>query len=153
MIDRVSRDKLALVIRRFATGKITNFEFENAMFKINQNHRDSAICQDNAIECIVDYMWRFYDDLREYKAINRDKFNKDVKKHIAKIILFLQSDFEYVYPKSSSLTGFLNILSFGIYGYFINKKFEKAGDMDYYPFRHRDDFDTSLKFVKFLNPS
>lgn len=147
MIDRESRDKLALITRRFATGKITNFEFDDIMCDIKSNPYDSGV------ESIKEYLWTFYDDLREYRATNKDKFSKDTKKHIAKIILFLYSDLEYIYPKVPPFFPILNILTLGIYRYFTNKKFKKSGDINCYPFKNKEDFYSALESIKFMNPS
>lgn len=130
MIDRHARDKLAYLVKDFASGRITNFQFEGTV----------PYSSDRAIGAIEDYFWSFYDDYTEHKLSVAD-VPKTTKKEIARIILFLNSDRSYEWnDKRNGLRFFaqffkrpkalkaLRVHKFDLYN---------QGDMSVWPFMHR----------------
>ena len=136
MIDRISRDKLALALRRYVSGKITNDELDDLEISyqditVKELHLDS---------------WYLYDDRTEHKATGKYRVNNEDKKKIAKFILFLQSNQEFLWMETSPKTVLLNIATFGYY--FKNNR--KKGDFDAYPFHNHKDFEKELLHPRFL---
>ncbi|MEA2017662.1 MAG: hypothetical protein U9N59_04370 [Campylobacterota bacterium] len=137
MIDRISRDKLALALRRYVSAKITNDELDDLGLSyqdvaVYELHRDS---------------WYLYDDMTEHKAIGQYRVSKENRTIIARWILFLQSDREFLWIKTSPKTVLLNILSFG--AYFRNDR--KKGDFNVYPFYKVKDFKKESLNPRFLH--
>ena len=78
MIDRISRDKLALALRRYTSGKITNDELND----LELNYQDSAVHE------IHFDSWYLYDDTTEHKAVGQYYVSKENRTIIARWILF-----------------------------------------------------------------
>ena len=137
MIDRTSRDKLALALRRYTSGKITNYELDD----LELNYQDTAVNQIHLDS------WYLHDDMTEHKAVGQYCVSKENRTIIARCILFLQSDREFLWIKTSPKTVLLNILSFGTY-FKINRK---KGDFNVYPFYKVKDFKKESLNPKFLH--
>ena len=60
MVDRPARDRAALLLRRFASGRITNFEFDDAF---------PASVGDPALRAVAGRAWQLYDDTRFVEAV------------------------------------------------------------------------------------
>lgn len=88
MIDRNSRDKLALALRRYAAKRITNDELEDAM----------GNSEDQAISAIQDMAWRLYSDMYCHRADGQHALTKDGRRTVARWLLFLRTDCEYSWP-------------------------------------------------------
>ena len=88
MIDRKARHELLALVRAFISGQLTNFEFE----------RNAPLSEDNIIGVVEEYLWLFYDDFKEHR-FNRRGMSKTMKKELARIVLFLNSDREYEWPE------------------------------------------------------
>jgi len=88
MIDRNSRDKLALALRRYAAKRITNDELEYAM----------GNSEDRAISAIQDMAWQLYDDMYCHRAEGKHALTKDARRTVARWVLFLRTDCEYSWP-------------------------------------------------------
>lgn len=88
MIDRNSRDKLALALRRYAARRITNDELECAV----------GISKDPGVQAIRDMAWRLYSDMYCHRAEGPHALGKDIRRTVARWILFLRTDCEYSWP-------------------------------------------------------
>ena len=99
MVDREARDKTIRLVRDFASGRITNHEFEDNL------PEDS---KDEAIAGVGEAVWKFYDDLSEHKLDGDRALSKEDKKFFARMILFLKNDLEYEWDLS--WRGFLDII-------------------------------------------
>lgn len=91
VVDRVSRDRAALLLRRFAAGQITNDDFDNAI----------PITADPAIGAIWNTAWLFYSDSTTHALTGRDRLHPDMKRAWVRWILFLDSDIPYEWPQIS----------------------------------------------------
>ena len=91
MIDRAARDKAAEVIRRFISGQITNFDFETQM----------PTSDDRVIFAIEESLWPFYDDFKSHKLSGLWKLPDKTKSEMARWVMFLHADEEYLWPKAS----------------------------------------------------
>lgn len=92
MIDRSSRDKTAELLRHLISGQITNFDFEEQL----------PSSKDAAIEAITSSAWCFYDDFEKHKLKGNKALSKDLKKKLARWIMFLYTDLEYEWPPISA---------------------------------------------------
>lgn len=88
MIDRNSRDKLALALRRYAAKRITNDDLESAVGR----------SKDRGVQAIRDMAWQLYSDMYCHRAAGRHALDKDARRTVARWILFLRTDCEYSWP-------------------------------------------------------
>lgn len=91
MIDRDSRRLLAEALRRLGWGRITNDEFEDKCHPLLQS-------EDAAIRSFFDAAWGLYSDIDAHKLRGRQSLSKRQKKVLARMILFLHTDHEYLGP-------------------------------------------------------
>jgi hypothetical protein len=85
MIDRPARDRAALALRRFTANRITNEEFLDS-------YPTSA--SDPAVRAIDSRAWALYDDFREHRL----DASRELRREIARWVVFLHSDVEYRWP-------------------------------------------------------
>lgn len=117
MIDREGRDRLALALRRLASGRITNVEFDDLMIDFiaagAQNGRcgcgydtrglPSHVCPecgrstDLALSELAHFGWCLYDDFRTYRLRGPDALSPETRRMVARAVVFLKSDTEYIY--------------------------------------------------------
>ena len=93
MIDRETRRVYAELVRQFVSGRMTNVEYENRFEMMGLNHKDTAV------DRIFDEIWVLYDDLRTHRLTGNDRINAEAHRQIAQVVLFLQSDREYLWPQ------------------------------------------------------
>lgn len=144
--DQEARKHLAGLVRRLASGAITNEQFENA-----QPNSKEPTLQD-----IYFYgLWPLYDDFVEHKLIGRWALTREGKAWVARIVLFLHSGQPYRYPQ---LTGFsqipvilLSLFSLGWFGRFWRRRKWRGGDESVWPFYSRSEYEEALKHPVFLN--
>ena len=134
MIDRKARDELAVLVKAFVAGRITNFEYEGRL------PVTKAGVQDRIINVVDDYIWTCYDDFKEHN-MPKGSFSLSSKKELGRIILFLNSDQEYMWPDEPSLTSKLKKLFTAtqpVQGRRLKGfDFHNAGDVSVWPFLHR----------------
>ena len=130
MIDRKARDELSVLVKAFVTGRITNYEYES----------DVPSSQDRIIKVVDDYVWSYYHDLKEHN-MPKGSFTLTSKREFARIILFLNSDREYLWPENLSLKSRMKKLFLAtepVQGRRIKDfAFHDAGDLAVWPFLHR----------------
>ena len=100
MIDRAARDRAALLLRRFAAGRLTNDDFVDAF---------PSSKTDPALRAVDQRAWALYDDFRTHRLTGRHALAPAGRREVARWVLFLQSDVEYTWPtrysSSRSTTG------------------------------------------------
>lgn len=94
MVDREARDKLAELLRQFASGRVTNHEFEEQWYFPTRS-RDKGIAE------VEHAIWCLYDDLREHRLTDDERMTPELRRQIATWILFLKTDLEYEWPPLS----------------------------------------------------
>lgn len=130
MIDRKARNKAALAIRRYASGRITNDALDEAFIE----------SKDSAISAICEVVWHY--SLNRPKALRKDVLPKDIKRFFAGLVIFLKSEQEYAYPKGNypfktKWSEFFSAVTFGWSGrrQSVKKKLWcQSGDIHYWPF-------------------
>jgi len=136
MIDTVARKKAAEVARHFASGQITNFEFENNM----------PSTKDSAIWAIEDTIWCFYDDFKEHKINDNWEVPSEIKAMMARWLMFLYSNEEYLWPKIS-YPG-IRPIEYGFFGKLFKKHkkqqaFLNAGNYSVWPFINQESYENA----------
>ena len=146
MVDRKSRDILAENIRHLLAGLITNDEYEDSVSSVNK--------KDLVVKELLVAIWTLYSDEHEHK-LNIEKFSKEDNKTFARFILFLKTDQEYKWPWSNVHDPFIRLLSnvftLGIYTRKKDNEFLKNGDIKYWPFISKEDFDLAKLKPVYLN--
>lgn len=147
MIDRPKRDHLAHRLRLLADGQITNDEFEDS---IDIRSEDAAI-----FRIFADGAWMLYSDLQEYKLEGRHKLSKNIKRDVARMILFLKSDREFEWQEPNrclkALVSVLGLFTLGIFPrWFYNRTWAKQGDQSVWPYLRAIDFAADLEKQPYL---
>lgn len=144
MIDREARNKLAELMRSLVAGAITNDEFEDAL----PNSPDDAVW-----EVFHKGAWCLYSDLKAHKLKGEHALPDADKSVVARWILFLKSDYEYGWPSSSFREAFLKSVSLGLFGQSTLDKWKAYGDVSYWPFVDRNQFNEAKKGKGYLGAS
>ena len=140
MVDRSSRDKLAEALRQYVSGRITNDTLDD--IKVDK--------KDHGAVAVKEASWYLYDDLHEHKAVESFYIDNKGRKEIARWIVFLQSDEEYIWPKMSILGFILSMLTFGLYRKMQQKRWKKVGDLSVWPFGSKNDLNKAIVKPKLL---
>jgi len=136
-VDPVSRTKYARLLRSLATGRITNFEYEDEV------NRSLDFSKDPVIGAIYRYAWFLYDDLHKHKLCGEYALTKEARREIAKWLLFLYTDWEYRWP---SFTQRLSSWVFKRTGGMIGKPLtNEVGEAALWPFFSREEFNATTR--------
>jgi len=120
MIDREHRNQLAQLIRHLAIGRLSTHDYDQ------QSQALHAISKDAGLEEILWTVWTLYDDFRDHRFTGKDALPRELRRDLAKCILFLYSDQEYRWDeirRTAAQTRWLNIMTLGLW----NRLF--AGDV------------------------
>lgn len=146
MVDRDSRTAFAALLRRLMIGQVTGDEFECAVDELGSS--------DPGIRAVRTQAWACY---TEGEPVERD-FARAVRLDIARSILFLQSDAEYLWPPYPGG-------DFPIYNWLFNictlgwwerrkadrlREWEQHGDFAVWPFHSRSDYEAACARPRFL---
>ncbi len=147
MIHRPSRNILAEALRQYVSGRITNDELD-----------DIAIdWRDRGAIAVKEMAWGLYDDMHEHKASGEHYLNKEARHDIARWIIFLHSDQEYIWPEYSFIQIInlpINILTLGWWERKKEKKwqeFQESGDFKAWPFASNEEFEKCKARPKLLS--
>ncbi len=91
IVDRVARSEAAMLLRRFASGQLTNDQFDNNM----------PVTPDPAIAAIWDTAWAYYSDFKEHRLTGQDRLHPDTKRAWIRWIMFLDTELKYLWPAIS----------------------------------------------------
>ena len=154
MICRESRNRLATALRHYASGQISNDDLDDV--EVDWRDRGAIAVQGMS--------WCLYDDTRNHYVENRLPKGSDARKTVARWILFLHSDMEYMWPEYSfrqihmSPDNFvMNFLTLGLWKIrALNRKsrweqFLEAGEFSVWPFLLQSEYQHTLSNPKFLN--
>lgn len=131
MICRASRDRLALALRQYVSGRLSNDDLDD----IEVDWRDRGAV------AVKEMAWGMYSDMYEHHASGEHRIIGDDRTEVAKWIVFLHSDFEYLWPEYSfrklQLTWLDNLITLGILKKSREKKwneFSEVGAIEAWPF-------------------
>ncbi len=148
MIDRRGRDQMAKVLRQFFGRQITNDDFDGAV----EVHKSP----DLVLKTIESLAWTLYDD---HKTHYLDRETRSLAKdHVARWILFLQTDFEYRWPKGPydgfpTISLLRNLLTLGWWERRkarLAAEWERHGDVSIWPFLDRAEMEAARTQPRFL---
>jgi len=143
VIDRHARDEAALLLRRFAAGRLTNDEFDEAF---------PPSATDSALMALEGRAWHLYSDHREHRLV----LDRIGRREVARWVLFLHSTFEYQWPKFQwyqTRGGLWNWLTRGAADRRSDEAFDafrQSGDYAVWPFLRATDFEEARKRPRFL---
>lgn len=146
MIHRASRDALALALRRYAARRISNDDLDAV----------EVDWRDRGATAVKQMAWQLYDDMYGHKAEGRHALGKETKRTIARWIVFLHSDLEYLWPEYSFMAVIdwpLNLLTLGWWKRRREERwrqFLEAGEFDAWPFLSRKEEQLAVRRPRFL---
>lgn len=146
MVDRDSRTACAALLRRLMIGQVTGDAFECAVDELGSS--------DPGIRAVRMQAWACYS---EGEPVERD-VARAVRMDIARSILFLQSDAEYLWPPypSGDLPIYNWLFNIWTLGWWERRKadrlreWEQHGDFAVWPFHSRSDYDAACARPRFL---
>ena len=137
MIDRAARAALAGHLRRLASGRLTNAEFDSVRLDRSE---------DEALVAISGAGWSLYDDVFVCRLRGRRALNSQTLDAVARCILFLDSDLPYEWPaRRPTLKGILRtLLTFGTWLRHDRRRWEASGPFHVWPFFRESDYARAL---------
>jgi hypothetical protein len=147
VICRDSRDRLALALRRYAAGRITNDDLD--AIDVDSGDRGAAAIKHRA--------WFLYDDLMEHRATAKYLIPREGRRELARWVVFLHSEHEYLWPEFSFIDVLnipLNLLTLGWWARYRSRRyaeFREAGDFPVWPFLRTSEFEAAIRTPKFLS--
>ena len=147
MIDREGRDRFALALRRYASGRIDSDALDEAGLDADWRDRGlNAVCQ---------MAWNLYPDHAPIRAVGKERIPREGRRQIARWVIFLRSADEYLWPEYR-FDGIywwpLDLLTFGAYGRRVKRldaQFFEAGEFAAWPFIGRQALALALKRSRF----
>lgn len=146
MICRQSRDQLALALRRYVAGRISNDDLDGIVVD----------WRDRGAVAVKQMAWGLYSDIEHHYTTGGHAIGREGKKVIARWIVFLHGDSEYLWPDYSFrqiVNWPFNLLTLGWWERrkeHRRKEFEEAGDFAVWPFVRTADLNDALNRPKFL---
>lgn len=142
MMDRAARRQLALLIRQYLSGAITNFEYDDAAEACVVRTNDAAMSH------VYRFFWHFYCDITEHRATDKGRqIPADHRRVIARCILLLRSDAAAAQPR-----GYLLKFLFGT-RFQLRPRLTNAilfSQVAHWPFSSQSDFDSARVHPTFL---
>jgi hypothetical protein len=154
MISRDSRTRLAEALRHYTSGQISNDDLDDV--EVDWRDRGAVAIQGMA--------WSLYDDTKYHYVEKRLPRGSSAREIVARWILFLHTDMEYMWPEYSFYqirmcpdNFVMNFLTFGLWrkeSLRRKKRWEQyleAGEFDVWPFLHQSEYQHSLSNPRLLN--
>jgi hypothetical protein len=137
MIDRAGRAALAEHLRRLASGRLTNAEFDS----VRLDHSD-----DEALVAVGHAGWSLYDDFFVYRLRGRRALTSETLDAVARCILFLDSALIYKWParRPTVKSILLTVLTFGSWLRRERRRWEASGLHHVWPFFRESDYQRAL---------
>lgn len=151
MVDSKARRQIAEALRHFAAGVITNKEWERRWEAADGSPRDDAVGG------IYEAVWPLYSDISVHRLDGPRTLDRRGRRELARWILFLYTDAEYVWPYPGIFdagTCLLNLLTLGLWGRLtgpqLERKLRMIGDRDVWPFQNTDQLERARREVRLL---
>ena len=142
MNTRESRNQHALLLRRLITGKITNDEYEDAVYDLVAPMH---------YEIFSNGSWFLYSDLKTYRLTGKDSLQDSTKREVARWIMFLRSTADYHWPLFPSFLNLKRLVNWLTFGKLYSKELSEfsarfsQGTVEYWPFYSQKQYEESLK--------
>lgn len=157
MVDREARNRTALALRRFASGRLSFDEMEKVLAPLTRDPdfrlRRKSYTNDAAIHEIVSSVrghcwdWEEEMDCDESALQGPEVFGGENRERLSRSVLFLQSNIEYEWPETGCLSLLLGVLSFGLLAH---DTLLPETDRSIWPFLRRCDYENALLHPRFL---
>lgn len=147
-IDRPRRAALIQALKAYVARRISNDELDEVLL--------DGKSDDAGLNAVREAAWTLYSDGEQHFAEGKHALTLSAKKDVARWILFLRGESNYVYPtRSTSLMALgnifaplLSLLTLGMFGRWRHKRrreFSEAGDLSVWPFASRRQLRDALK--------
>lgn len=149
-IDRDARRRAALLLRRLAAGRITNYEFE-----------DRWPCTDDVAVREIFEEASVGGELTECRFVGRNGLDRASRRQVARWILFLRSDLPYEWPITPPIVRLLGLFVWLLLGFmtllvgllvlvplwsWIKRSwYAKQGDITVWPFVREEDLQRAMR--------
>lgn len=146
MIDRKSRDLLAVALRHYVARLITNDDLS----EVEVDWRDRGAV------AVREMSWRLYPDLEQHYAKDKHSLTKEGKREIARWIAFLYTDQEYLWPEYSFIQIVnwpMDLLTFGWWERWKKRRWEEfleAGDFSIWPFCSKAELEEAIRSPRLM---
>ena len=139
-IEQTKRQIGADLLRQLIAGEITNDQFHRGFPRSES---------DAALGAIFVGAWVTYSDFREHRLTGKDTPDVKALAVLERCRLFLKSDlpFEWPTPKVGVVSAMLNLLSFGCIARRNEKRLQQVGDLDYWPFIRKADYEKMARTI------
>lgn len=129
MIDRVSRDRIACALRRFASGRITQGDLDTAWW-------GGFRSLDPAVVAVEDEIYWAFLNFGPERLVGRHALSADQRRNVARWVLFLRSDEQYAWPiRGSDIAMALRaFMTLGKSWRVEREAWSRAGEMALWPF-------------------
>ena len=139
MVDRPTRDRLALLLRRLASGRLTTHDFEVAALERSP---------DPAVGAVRDWAVVFLCDLRGPRLVGRHALTAPERRAVARAVLFLRGALPYQWPPKPRWTILRSVawlLTLGRVqsGAAAWAAWRRAGDIEVWPYTRATDVATA----------
>lgn len=156
MVDQARRRQYAQLLRHFAAGRLTNFAYEDRADDIMGTYRSDEGRADPALWAIYQQVWFMYDDLHTHRLAGRYALSRKTRREVARWILFLYTDDEYLWPEDSIQYGLggclLNIVTLGLWGWITRprelQRLQTIGEVDAWPFLNHTGVRSACRTVR-----
>ena len=118
---RSVRREYGELIRHFASGVMTVDEFEEREVELREVADDN---DHRALDGAFEYIWSHYDDFRTERLRDEWSLTKSERRHVARCVLFLQTDLRYEWPsvrKGGCRSVIMSLLTLGLWYHFVVK--------------------------------
>lgn len=157
MIDRRRRDQFAEVLRHFASGLLTNDEYEKRVESIFEGMGPKQH-EDLALWAVYDNVWFLYDDMRTHRLIGGHALTPQGRTEVARWIMFLYTDQEYKWPFTRFLSFsscLFRIATLGLWDLIMGARWARQlatlGDWDVWPFLTSQVYEEARQKPRLLN--
>ena len=134
-------------MRRYAAKRLTNDDLDS----VDVDWRDRGAV------AVKQMAWRLYDDLHTHRATGRFALARNERRTVARWVVFLQSDEEYLWPEYDFVSVSPAMLSFFTLGWWGRKQsrrwneYMEAGEFEAWPFISKQAEKAASAKPKFLN--
>lgn len=143
MVNREKRLEASGLIRKLATGELTNDDFEDSFPREGD---------DPALAEIYQRLWFFWSDRFTHRLTGPHQLSEDNFRLCERCVLFLGTDLEYEWPRAMAEAPlslvFYRLLRMKRHQERIERKalneLERLGDLDVWPFIRRSDYEDAL---------
>jgi hypothetical protein len=137
MVDRHARDHLSQLLSEFASGRLTNFAFEDGV----------PSSTDPAIAAVASAVWPYYDDLSEHTLTGRFELDSSDHGYFRRMRDFLSTDLQYGWRSSLALELLylvLGPLSLGLIPRWVERLRRPRWFAEVWPFSHPQELRSAL---------